>query len=478
MVRKNLDSTAAPANGCRIESQPEHHYRASAPESELTEIQRNEVSKTDRIPASVVASYTVALGGQNILFAIQLNFLMFAFTDLLGILPAAVGMLLLLARMFDAVNDPLMGYVVERTRTRWGKFRPWLLISPLPLGLLTVAMFHNPGLPPTQTLIYAYVIYFAWTIIYTLTDVPIWSLTATMSRNVQERSRVVSIARVGSILGIGVAAIFVPVVAQMISPDSKQEGYFFAVLLFVCIAVPALSLAFFGVREQVTPTKEKHTLRQQAIWLRDNRPLQLLVVSSLLGFMSVSGATIVPYYAEYVLGNIGLIGPLMGALIAGVIVGIFPTMYLARFFSKTSLNIWAAVLRFGFGILYYLVGFDNLPLVFGLSFLLGVLSGPNAVLIPVMIGDTIDYMERKTGIRSEALAFAAFTFSNKASSGLAAWMTGMIFAVTGYVANQAQTESATDGIFAMVALLPAISALLSIIPLLFYKRAKLQREVL
>lgn len=100
-------------------------------------------------------------------------------------------------------------------------------------------------------------VYSAWTIIYTLTDVPIWSLTATMSRNVQERSRVVSIARVGSVLGIGIAAIFVPAVAQIISPDSKQEGYLYSVMLFVCIAVSALSLAFFGVREQVKPKKEK-----------------------------------------------------------------------------------------------------------------------------------------------------------------------------------------------------------------------------
>ncbi|MFT6437942.1 MAG: GPH family glycoside/pentoside/hexuronide:cation symporter [Candidatus Azotimanducaceae bacterium] len=118
-----------------------------------------------------------------------------------------------------------------------------------------------------------------------------------------------------------------------------------------------------------------------------------------------------------------------------------------------------------------LVGFNNLPLVFVLSFVIGVLAGPNAVLIPVMIGDTIDYIERKTGVRSETLAFAAFTLSNKASSSLPAWMAGMLFALTGYVANQAQTETATDGIFDMVALLPATSALLSIIPLFFYKRA-------
>lgn len=93
-------------------------------------------------------------------------------------------------------------------------------------------------------------------------------------------------------------------------------------------------------------------------------------------------------------------------------------MYLAWYFGTPSLNIWAAVLRFALGMLYYSVGFDNLPLVFVLSFLIEVLLGPNTVLIPVMIGDTIDYMERKTGVRSEVLAFAAFNFSNRASSGL------------------------------------------------------------
>jgi len=417
----------------------------------------------------VVTSYTLALGGQNIIFSIQLNFLMFAFTDLLGLLPAAVGTLLLLARLFDAANDPLMGYVVERTRTRWGKFRPWLLISPIPLGLLTLAMFYNPGLSPGQTLLYAYVIYFAWTVIYTLTDVPIWSLTATMTRNVQERSRVVAIARVGSVVAVGSAAIFVPVLAQWLAPDSKQEGYFQAVLIFVCIAVPLLSLAFFGVREKVVPQKETVSLKAQLAWLRDNRPLQLLLVSGLLGFMSISTATIVPYYAEYVLGDAGLIGPLMGSLILGVLVGIFPTMYLARYFSKKQLNIWSAYLRCALAVLYFIIGYEQLPLVFFFSFVLGLLGGPSAVLIPVMIGDTIDAMERKHGVRSEALAFATFTFSNKAATGLAAWVAGLVLAVTGYVANQAQSIETIDGIFAMVTLLPAISALLSALPLYFYR---------
>ena len=431
----------------------------------------------DRVPTSVIASYTAALGGQNILFAIQLNFLMFAFTDLLGLLPVAVGTLLLLARIFDAFNDPLMGYVVERTRSRWGKFRPWLLISPLPLGLLTIAMFYNPGLSPGQTLVYAYVVYFAWTIIYTLTDVPIWSLTATMTKEPVERSRVVAIARVGSIVGIGVAATFVPVLAQMIAPDSKQEGYFYAVMIFVAIAVPLLSLAFFGVREQVKPTVEKSTLREQFSWLMTNKPLLILVLNSVLGFMGVASGTLMPYYAEYVLGDSDLVGPLMGCMIIGLIIGVFPTAYLTRFFSNVTLNIASSLLRVLLGVIYFAVGYDNIPLIFVITFFAGLLSGPVVVLIPVMIGDTIDVMERRTSVRSEGLAFATFTFSNKVSTGLAAWVTGIVLGVTGYIANQAQSQDAIDGIFLMVTLMPALSALISVVPLLFYQSSLKRLEV-
>ena len=428
-------------------------------------------ASSDRVKPSVIASYSIALGGQNIIFGIQLNFLMFAFTDLLGLMPAAVGTLLLLARLFDAANDPLMGFVVERTRTRWGKFRPWLLISPLPLGLLTVAMFYNPGLASQQTLLYAYLVYFAWTIVYTLTDVPIWSLSATITRDPNERARVVSIARFGSIIGVGLAAILVPVAAQLIAPDSKQDGYFYAVALFMLLAVPAIWFGFLGVREQIVPAQEKTPLAQQAAWLRENKPLQLLVVSSLLGFMSVSVATVVPYYAEYVLLDIAFTGAIMATLIGGVLAGILPTMYLARHFDKVDLNIWAALLRAALGGIYFLVGYSNFQLVLLFTFLFGVLTGPNSVLIPVMISDTIDRMEETTGVRSEALGFATFTFSNKASTGLAAWVTGLLLAAVGYVPNQPQSEGAINGIFMLVTLLPAVSALLSVAPLSFYRQA-------
>ena len=107
--------------------------------------------------------------------------------------------------------------------------------------------------------------------------------------------------------------------------------------------------------------------------------------------------------------------------------------------------------------------------MFLFSFVLGLLAGPSTVLVPVMIGDTIDAMEKKHGIRSEALAFATFTFSNKAATGLAAWVAGLVLAVTGYVANQSQSLETVDGIFAMVTLLPAVSAFLSALPLYFYR---------
>ncbi|CAD0183956.1 Isoprimeverose transporter [Ruegeria sp. THAF57] len=427
------------------------------------------MTQTDRVSAPVLSSFALALGGQNILFVIQLNFLLMAFTDILGLMPAAVATLLLVARIFDAVNDPIMGYVAERTRTRLGKFRPWLLGAPLPLGVLTVAMFMNPQLGSEGNLVYAYAVYIAWTVFYTMTDIPIWSLTATMTRNDKERARVVAVGRVVAMLALAAAGVLVPVVAQAYAPDDKSAGYLFAVFVFACIAVPLLLLAGIGVREKVVPTTKKYSLGDQLGLLRQNRPLQLLILSSVLGCLSFVPTIASPYYAEYTLGDAGLLAPIMGTMLLGTVLGIWPTVFCAARIGKVETILISTVIRGFVGLAYFWIGFDSLPIVLLLTFVGGFLVAPIAVLIPVLIGDTVDYVVTQTGIRSEGIAFAAFTFSNKASTGLAAWAAGMILAATGYVANQAQNADAVAGIFWLVSLMPAFGAFLSIPPLLFLR---------
>ena len=427
------------------------------------------VTSDDKVPLGVTASLSTALVGQNIIFALQLNFLLFAFTDILGLMPAAVGTLLLVARLFDAANDPLMGYITDSTRTRWGKYRPWLVVAPLPLGILSVLLFYNPGLGATETLIYAYVVYFAWTLVYTLTDIPLWSMTATITRNDTERARIVVIIRILAFVGALAPSILVPVIATSVAPESKETGYFIAVLAMVVVAVPMLFAAFFGVREKVQPAREKATIGQVFGLLFSNKPLLLLMMNTILSFMVLAGNSAMPFFAEYLLGDASLTGALMAVSVGGMVAGMAFTPLLARRFGKKETIIVTAFIRAGLLGAFFIIGFNDLWPVFGLLFVSGLLSGPNAALTPVMIGDTIDHMEKTKGNRSEGIAFAAFTFSNKTTTGLAAWFMGMILAMTGYVANQPQTVEAQEGIFWMVTLLPAFSSLASTIPLFFYK---------
>ena len=159
----------------------------------------------------------------------------------------------------------------------------------------------------------------------------------------------------------------------------------------------------------------------------------------------------------------------MAISVGGLVVGMAFTPALARRYGKKETIIVTAFIREGLLGILFVLGFDNLWAVLTLLFMSGLLAGPNAALTPVMIGDTIDHMERTSGKRSEGIAFAAFTFSNKATAGLSAWFMGMILAMTGYVANQPQTPESQEGIFWMVTLLPALSSLASTIPLFFYK---------
>lgn len=422
----------------------------------------------NRIPRSVTASFSTALAGQNLIFGLQAGFLMFAFTDILGLLPATVGTLLLVARVFDAANDPIMGYLTERTRTRWGKFRPWLLISPIPLGLLTVLLFYSPDLTYEHKVLYAYVTYFCWTVAYTLTDIPLWSLTATVSRDAGERTKMITVARVVTLVAT-IPVALLPLVAQTLAPDSKQDGYLAAVAIMVAVAVPMLMVAFFGIREKVQAPPARSSLTSVFTLLIGNRQLLLLMLSIVLSFMAFGAGTVMPYFVEYVLLDTSQLTVLLAFSLLGTLIGIALTpCLLARYKRKKDIIIWTAVARSALLFFYFFVGYDNLTIVYLISFILGLLGGPSMGLVPVMIGDTIDDMEQKTGIRSEGVAFSAFTFSNKATTGLAAWGVGIILTATGYVANQEQSQSAQDGLFWLASLIPAISTLVSIIPLLFY----------
>ncbi|MGF1751187.1 MFS transporter [Vibrio cionasavignyae] len=436
----------------------------------------------DVIPRKQSFSFTAALGGQNIIFGIQLSFLMYAFTDILGLLPAAVGTLVLVARLWDGFNDPLMGILADRTNTRWGKFRPWLLFVPVPLAIVTTLCFYNPGFSYTGTLIYAYVIYILWGMLYTLTDIPIWALSTVMTRSSSARTKMVSIARSFSTMGILVPTILIPVLAEKFSPEDPSQGYFYSVAIFAVLSVPLITLAFFGVKERLVVKRPKIRLSDTVNVFRSNRPLQLVFLTMLCSSLTAAPVSAVIYFATYNLGDAKQMGIISLISMLGMIIGMAFTPMMIKRIQKKGVIIATSILRVALLSLYFYLGYDDLITVYIMTFVLATLNSPFLVLQPIMVGDSVDYAEWKTGIRSEGVAFSCMTFANKVITALGAFAVGLILSMTHYVAGTSQTQEAMDGIFLAMTVLPAISCVLMLIPIKFYsltdeKLAEISKEL-
>lgn len=429
---------------------------------------KSEEENLDIIPRKYSFSFTAALGGQNIIFGIQLSFLMFAFTDILGLLPAAVGTLLLVARVWDGFNDPLMGILADRTNTRWGKFRPWLLFVPVPLAIVTTLCFYNPGFSYTGTLIYAYVIYIAWGMLYTLTDIPIWSLSTVMTRNSSARTKMVSVARSFSTMGILVPTILIPVLAEKFSPEDPSQGYFYSVAIFAVLSVPLITMAFFGVKERLVVDRPKFKLSDTYHVFKSNKPLQITFLTMLCSALTAAPVSAVIYFAMYNLGDAKQMGIISLISMIGMIIGMAFTPYMIKRIEKKGVIIFTSIMRVALLGLYFYLGYDNLMIVYVMTFVLATMNSPFLVLQPLMVGDSVDYAEWKTGIRSEGTAFSCMTFANKIITAIGAFAVGMLLAATNYVAGTSQSQETMDGIFLAMTLLPAISCLLMLIPIRFY----------
>ena len=415
-----------------------------------------------------VASWTVGLFGQNLLFSLQLNFALFAFVEILGILPAAVGTMLFLARVFDGFNDPLMGAVADRTRTRIGRFRPWLLVVPVPIALASAAMFFDPGLSAGGTLAYAYVVYFAWGVLYTLGDIPIWALSSAMTSDPAERTRIVSLGRVGALIGMFVPAVGVPVIASAVAPGDPGTGYFIAAALFAGVSAPLMFVAGLGTRERVEVPDDRPVPGELWEGFRQNQALQRLVASAVLGSLALGAQGAFPFFARYNLGDDALVGLLFGVTAVSALTGIALTPWLTRRVGKVRAVVGAAVLRAVVLVVWYVVGWQSLAACIGFVALMSASIAPWMVHLSTMIGDSVDVLEVRTARRHDGVAFSLQTLSAKVSTGLGALVTGSVLAATGFVANQEQTPEALSGIFVVLTLVPAASSLLSTLPLRAY----------
>ncbi|MFP4287367.1 MAG: MFS transporter [Candidatus Izemoplasmataceae bacterium] len=416
-------------------------------------------------------SYAFAGFGQNMIYAYQMSFLLLFYTSVFGIPSWIAGLMFMIAKTWDAFNDILMGTIVDNTKTRFGKLRPYLLIAPLPIMILSVLIFTAFDASLTIKIIYMYVTYILWGMVYTLGDVPYWGLSAAMSPDSLARTKLISFTRIMTMIGTGLVIIGAPLIIEAFGKNDRAQGYLLTSVIISMVGGILFFLAFFNTKERSSIDADKITLKDNIKLLKMNKPLIIIMIASLLGFTRFSAQVAGPYFAEYNLLNLELFSILGAVLILSMIVAMFMTPFLTAKFGKK--NVFIATSLFG-AITYfimYFIGYDVFILFVVMLFITSLSMGFFNVLQTSMIADSIDYLEHKTGKRAEGICFAGQTFFFKVTGALTSFMLGVMLSLSGYVENMLPTDanaSTLNMIFLFVTIFPGIGCLLSIFPMLKY----------
>lgn len=404
--------------------------------------------------------------GKDLAYAIVALYAMFFFTDVAGVSPAFVGALFLGARLWDAVNDPIMGWIVDNTRSRFGKFRPWILIGTAANALITVGLFVVPNNLPVEA--YIAILYVLWGMTYTLMDIPFWSMVPALSKTKAEREKLAVVPRMfasGAWLLIGVAGL--PLVNALGGGDEAQGYFLLAVLIAVVFFISSL-ITFFNVKEiyPADPDAEKVTLSGAVKLIAANDQLRVLAII-LIGFnlvLQVAGGSAL-YYFKYVVGSEGMFPVYSAGMGIAQIVGLFLLPRIAARIGRVNTFTLATVLPvIGFGSLWA-VGYVaplSMPATFLASFVANVGVGLWLGLSVIMMADVVDYGEYKFGTRNESLYFSIQPLAVKFAMAIAGMVVGMGLTMVGYQANAAvQPASTIIGLQVLMFALPITIAIIS-----------------
>ena len=439
-------------------------------------------------------SFTVAAFGRSGIYTLMSMFVLRFFTDAVGISSIVAGYIILAGRVFDAANDPLMGFIVDRTRSKWGKMRPYLLYSPIPIAITTILLFTAPDFQSmTAKVAYAAVTYILWGIAVTIQDVPFWGLSAVITPDENERTSFISTARLGSTAGGILPTLILPIFIAD-NAFGLTKGFFIGAVIFAVLGAVLSSLAFFNTTERVEPVqKEKFTFKETVSLIIHNKVLLIVVASAVLGSTMVMANVSASYIYNYLIEDSGIIPQniLLTAMTVAIGAGMIPPMIflpaLRKRFSLKTIYIFSSLFGIVSHVALWFFGYSNIYVLLVCFVFMGIPLGVYNVITYALIADSVDYIEWKTGKRSEGICFAFQTFLSKVSAGIATFATSVVLTVTNFKQPindviQQQSEFTKQGLFFMITLLPAIGFALTIIPMLFNdytgeKKKKIQQEL-
>ncbi len=485
--------------------------RAFGKNAEMSQVIAGEVKGREMF------GHAIAGFGQNLIFGLWSNYMLVFYTDIFGIAAGTASIIMLLTRVWDGINDPMMGSIADRTRTKWGRYRPWLLFMAPVIVIFLVLNFSSPDLSPTLKVVYAGITYVMMSMAFTAVDVPYWTMPAAMSSDVKKRSRIISFSRMSTTLAATILGIIAIPLIHALGQGDKQKGYMMTALVVGLIGAGFYLIGFCCIREHVQPAlNQKITFKSSVKAIIQNKPLLLLLCCGLLGNIgTMLKQGMVIYYVKDCVGSENLIPTFSLLFLPGMIFGLIIAPVFAKRFDSKSVFIGARVFGIIVDVIFFFAGFENIPLVMFLyaltSIPLGISSvvsksvfigarvfgiivdvifffagfeniplvmflyaltsiplGISSVVSATMLTNTIEYAEWKFGNRQEGLISSTQTLTAKIGMALSAGVIGAVLEIADYVPNHvtSETQMMMHGAFTLFC---AFIGVLAIIPMLFNK---------
>ena len=473
------------------------------------------------------AGFLVGMFGQNLIYNIVATGLYFYFQNVICLPAMALGWIMTIARIWDAINDPMMGTIVDKTHSKWGKCRPYLIIFPAIIGVITILAFLNGNYATADTttqkvliVAWAAISYIAWGMCFTVCDIPLWGITSLMTEDENDRSKILGLARmVAGVGGIGVLVVQIAQAAAGAFGGDMQKGFIVTVIIMTVVATILFEFAGLFTKERVDKSEKSYTFKENFKIMFGNKPFRQILISGILRspiqLLMIVAMTLVTYY--YANGNIMnilvynddgslaginvkiLIG--LGCVAAGLFVGQFVAMgvtplIIKKVEKKTLYNVYsiAGAVPYALIFVFYKVSGGDLTTTFwsiiiGICMLFGSAAfGGINVLQSVMIADCVDYEEYYNGVRTDGVFFSGQSFITKLAAGISTIVSSAVYAIVGYSGanvdklNKAIENGASfltydggtgvgkyaEAMFFLISIPPAIGMVLSAIPTLKY----------
>jgi sugar (Glycoside-Pentoside-Hexuronide) transporter len=406
----------------------------------------------------------------NLLIMSVNMYLMFFYTDVFKISAVAAGTLFLVARVVDSIVDFSMGYLIDRTKSKWGKFRPYVMFGCIPFCVLTVLCFTVPNFNEPQKVVYAYVTYLLVMIATTVATLPCQAILPALTQEPTERIKLNNFSSFFGMVGMMIVAVGTIPIVMTLGKGDMAKGFFITMVIFSSIAAIIFILWTLKIREKIVVEKHAELRLKEALPMVFKNKYLLLLAATFVLFMS--GFTIrnnsQMYYLMYSLQRPDLI-PVVGLLsMLPLVLTILSVPFVVGKLGKKNTLMMGIIIQIVANVCQYFVGLDNLTMIFVFTVMASVGGGLFVPLVWGMLPDTVDYAHWKFGHRTEGIITATFVFLQKATSGIAGYISGIMLVAIGYIPNVVQSAETMKGISFLYNVAGALFAIVSLIFMFFY----------